>query len=99
MQKRIPVSITYNRYLPNMSIIIAKNWSILQLSPTLLKIFDDKPMITYIEQIYILIEQINNTIITDRDIIKVRLNRREKFWILKLDTLTPKVLNQELNNV
>ena len=59
MQKRIPVSITYNRYLPNIS-IITKNWSILQLSPTLLKIFDDKPMITYIEQIHILIEQIDN---------------------------------------
>ena len=30
---------------------------------------------------------------------KIRLKRREDFWILKLDTLTSKGLNQELNNV
>ena len=43
--------------------------------------------------------KLNNTIDTDIDTIKIRLRRREDFWILKLDTLTPKGLNQELNNV
>ena len=46
-----------------------------------------------------LIEQINNAINTDIDTMKIRLKRREDFWILKLDNLTPKGLNQELNYV
>ena len=29
----------------------------------------------------------------------MKLKRREYFWIIKLDTVTPKGLNQELNNV
>ena len=44
-------------------------------------------------------EQINNTINTDIDTTKIRLKRREDFWILKLDAVTPKGLNQELNSV
>ena len=40
-----------------------------------------------------------NTINTDIDTIKIRLKRRENFWILKHDTQTPKGLNQELSNV
>ena len=47
IQNRIPVSINYNRYLPNISKIITKNWNILQISPTLQNVFDKKPMITY----------------------------------------------------
>ena len=47
MQNLIPVSITYNRYLPNISKIITKNWNILQISRTLQKVFGKKPMITY----------------------------------------------------
>ena len=46
-QNRIPVSITYHRYLANISNIITKNWNILQISPTLQKVFDKKPMITH----------------------------------------------------
>ena len=41
------MSVTYNRYLPNISNIIIKNWNILQISTTLQKVFDKKPMITY----------------------------------------------------
>ena len=48
---------------------------------------------------FILIEQIDNIINTGIDTIKIRMKRREDFWILNLDTLTPKGLNQELNNV
>ena len=48
---------------------------------------------------FTLIEQINNAINTDKDTIKIRLKRREDFWILKLDALTLKGLNQELNYV
>jgi len=47
---------------------------------------------------FTLIEQIKNTT-TDKDTIRATLKRREDFWILKLDTLTPKGLNQELNNI
>ena len=46
-QNRIPLSITYNRYLPNISKVIKNNCKILQASPTLQKVFDKKPMITY----------------------------------------------------
>ena len=31
--------------------------------------------------------------------LKLRLKLRKDFWILKLDTLSPKGVNQELNNV
>ena len=41
------LSITYNRSLWNISNIITKNWSILQISPTFQKVFDKKAMITY----------------------------------------------------
>ena len=47
IQNRIPVPINYNRYLQNISNIITKNCNILQISPTLQKVFDKKPMITY----------------------------------------------------
>ena len=47
IRNRIPVSITYNRSLPNTSNLITKNWSILEISPTLQKVFDEKPMTTY----------------------------------------------------
>ena len=33
----------------------------------------------------------------DTEKIKERLKQRENFWILTLETLTPKGLNQELN--
>ena len=48
---------------------------------------------------FTLIEQINNTNNTDIDTIKIRLKRRDDFWILKRDTPTLKGLNQELSNV
>ena len=35
-----------NKSLPNISKIITRNWSILQISPTLQNTFDNKPMIT-----------------------------------------------------
>ena len=39
---------------------------------------------------FTLVEKINNTINTDIDTIKIRLKRREDFWILKLNTLDTK---------
>ena len=47
IQYRIPISMTYNRYLPNISKVITKNWSFLQMLLTLQKVFDNKPMVTY----------------------------------------------------
>ena len=47
IQNRIPVLKTYNRYLPNISNIITKTWNIFKISPTLQKVFDQKPMITH----------------------------------------------------
>ena len=48
---------------------------------------------------FTLIEQLSNIHTTDKDTLKFRLKRREDFWIQKLQTLTPKGLNRELNNV
>ena len=48
---------------------------------------------------FILIEQLSNIQTTDKETLKFRLKPREDFWIQKLETLTPKGLNQELNNV
>ena len=47
---------------------------------------------------FTLTEQINKTINTDIDKIKIKLERKEDFRILEIDTLTPKQLNKELNN-
>ena len=46
-----------------------------------------------------LIEQLSNIHKTDKETLKFRLKHLEDFWIQKLETLTPKGLNQELNNV
>ena len=46
IHNRIPVSITYYGYLPNISNIITKNWRILQISPAFQKVFHEKPMMT-----------------------------------------------------
>ena len=46
---------------------------------------------------FIFAGKINNTVNTDRDIIRISSKRREDFWILKHVTLTPTVLNQEAN--
>ena len=48
---------------------------------------------------FTLIEQLSNIHTTDKETLKFRLKRREDFWIQKLETPTPKGLNQELNNV
>ena len=48
---------------------------------------------------FTLIEQLSNIHTTDKETLKFRLKRREYFWIQKLEMLTPKGLNQELNNV
>ena len=45
---------------------------------------------------FILIEQIRNVDI-DLEKIKERLKQRKNFWILTLETITPKGLSQELN--
>ena len=45
---------------------------------------------------FILIEQIRHVDI-DTEKIKERIKQRGNFWILTLETLTPKGLNQELN--
>ena len=47
IQYRIPILITYNRYLPNILKVITKNWSFLEMLLTLQKVFDNKPVITY----------------------------------------------------
>ena len=47
IQSRIPESITYNRSLSNILSIITKNWSILQISPTLQNAFEKKPIKAY----------------------------------------------------
>ena len=46
-----------------------------------------------------LIEQLIETENVSKTTLKLRLKLREDFWILKLDTLSPKGLNQERNNV
>ena len=48
---------------------------------------------------FTLIEQLSNIHTTDKETLKFRLKRCEDFWIQKLETLTPKGLNQELNHV
>ena len=48
---------------------------------------------------FTLIEQLTETENVNKPTLKLHLKYREDFWILKLDTLSPKGLNEELNNV
>ena len=45
-----------------------------------------------------LIEQLAEISNVSRDTLRLRLKRREDFWIIKLEKLVPKGLNQKLNN-
>ena len=49
------------------------------------------------QKTWTLIEQIRNTHTTNKGTLKFRLKRGKEFWIQKLETLTHKRLNQELN--
>ena len=46
---------------------------------------------------FTLIKQLSNNDTTDKDTLKFRLKCHEDFWVQKLEMLTPKELNQELN--
>ena len=45
-----------------------------------------------------LIEQLCEMPNVKHQTIRLRLKQQEDFWIIELETLAPKVLNQELNN-
>ena len=48
---------------------------------------------------FTLIEQLTEIWNVRKDTLRIRLKRLEDFWIIKLETLAPKGLKQELNNV
>lgn len=48
---------------------------------------------------FTLIEELSEKDNISKETLKLRLKQRENFWILKLQTLTPKGLNQELNKI
>ena len=48
---------------------------------------------------FTLIEQLTEISNVSKDILRLRLKRQEDFWIIELETLAPKGLNQELNNI
>ena len=48
---------------------------------------------------FTLIEQLMEISNVSKDTLRLRLKRQEDFWVIKLETLASKGLNQELNNV
>ena len=48
---------------------------------------------------FILIEQLTEISNASKDTLRLRLKRREDFWIIRQEALAPKGLNQELNIV
>ena len=48
---------------------------------------------------FTVIEQLTEISNEDKNSLRLRLKRPEDLWIIKLETLAPKGLNQELNNV
>ena len=44
---RIPLAITYNRFLPNISKIIRKNWTILSVNESLKKAFQNEAITAF----------------------------------------------------
>ena len=53
----------------------------------------------FIQHAKFTLEQLTETKNVTKATLKLRLKRSEDFWILKLDTLSPKGLNKELDNV
>ena len=47
---------------------------------------------------FTLIAQLTKISNESKDTLRLRLKRREDFWIIKLESLAPKGQNQELNN-
>ena len=45
--KRIPLILTYNRFLPKLTAVFRKNWSIVQTSKNLLELFKEHPILTF----------------------------------------------------
>ena len=48
---------------------------------------------------FTLIEQLREISNVSKDTLRLRLKRREDFWIIKTRNISPKGLNQELHNV
>ena len=48
---------------------------------------------------FTLTEQLTEISNVSKDTLRLRLKRREEFWIIKLETLALTGLNQELNHV
>ena len=46
-KNRIPLSITYNRTLPNISKIVNRSWNILQINTEFCRVFKDTPIIAF----------------------------------------------------
>ena len=46
-KNRIPLSITYNRTLPNISKIVNRNWNILQINTEFQEVFQTTPMLAF----------------------------------------------------
>ena len=42
--KRIPLVLTYNRFLPNLTVVVRKNWNILQSNKSLWELFQEQPI-------------------------------------------------------
>ena len=63
----------------------------------LANISTDKIMTLTITEKIIIIKQLRNIRTTSTEALKERLKQRENFWIIKLETLAPRGLNQDLN--
>ena len=48
---------------------------------------------------FILIEPLTEISNVSKDALRLQLKQREDFWIIKVEILVPKGLNQELNHV
>ena len=48
---------------------------------------------------FTLIKQLRGVLNVSPDTLRLRLQWREDFWIIQLETLVPKGLNQEQNNL
>ena len=45
--KRIPLILTYSRFLPNLTAVVRKNWNILQTNKNLRELFQEHPMTAF----------------------------------------------------
>ena len=75
-KKNIPLVLTYNRTLPNISVVVRENWHILQINSEFRNVFVNKPTVAFKRNKNIQ-DLIGGHLIKDGKVVKKKLKKRQ----------------------